>query len=262
MRLLLASWRQALLALAMVMVVAVHSAASDTKPLFSADLTEYLCDLQSQQINNDPPAGVDFLSENEVVVYTVCHIEATLSARDLVAVTDPNHLRAVIFDIRTGAVIQHFDWPVRGRNSFLRVTHNGSLLAKLDNLLQILNSDGTPVKGLRIPKISDSDQTLVSLSPATDAVAVILSSDTADKKTVNGVAVLDSRGLQPLAQWHETGDWWNLSTSSALRLHQELELKPGSYTLRLGVIDRGSQKIVTVDDPLTVRENEKAAKQD
>jgi VWFA-related protein len=34
--------------------------------------------------------------------------------------------------------------------------------------------------------------------------------------------------------------------------HQELNLKPGTYTLRLGVIDRGSQKIGTVDVPITV----------
>jgi VWFA-related protein len=34
--------------------------------------------------------------------------------------------------------------------------------------------------------------------------------------------------------------------------HQELELKAGTYTLRLGVIDRGSQKIGTVDLPLTI----------
>jgi VWFA-related protein len=34
--------------------------------------------------------------------------------------------------------------------------------------------------------------------------------------------------------------------------HQELELKPGSYVLRLGVIDLVSQKIGTVDVPLTI----------
>ena len=43
--------------------------------------------------------------------------------------------------------------------------------------------------------------------------------------------------------------------------HQELELKPGTYMLRLGVIDRGSQKIGTVDLPLTVTATEPAKKQ-
>ena len=34
--------------------------------------------------------------------------------------------------------------------------------------------------------------------------------------------------------------------------HQELELKPGTYTLRLGVVDRNSRKIGTLDVPLTI----------
>lgn len=42
--------------------------------------------------------------------------------------------------------------------------------------------------------------------------------------------------------------------------HQELVLKPGSYTLRLGVIDRGSQKIGTVDVPLTINAVEPPSK--
>jgi VWFA-related protein len=42
--------------------------------------------------------------------------------------------------------------------------------------------------------------------------------------------------------------------------HQELELKPGTYMLRLGVIDRGSQKIGTVDLPLTITPTEPAKK--
>jgi len=43
--------------------------------------------------------------------------------------------------------------------------------------------------------------------------------------------------------------------------HQELELKPGTYLLRLGVIDRGSQKIGTVDLPLRIPGTEPAKKQ-
>ena len=41
---------------------------------------------------------------------------------------------------------------------------------------------------------------------------------------------------------------------TGLPFHQELELKPGTYTLRLGVLDRGSQKIGTVDVPITVQD--------
>jgi len=39
---------------------------------------------------------------------------------------------------------------------------------------------------------------------------------------------------------------------SGLPFHQELELKPGTYTLRMGVLDRGNQKIGTLDVPLTI----------
>lgn len=40
--------------------------------------------------------------------------------------------------------------------------------------------------------------------------------------------------------------------AGGLSKHQDLELKPGKYHLRLGVIDRGTQKIGTLDVPLTV----------
>jgi hypothetical protein len=42
--------------------------------------------------------------------------------------------------------------------------------------------------------------------------------------------------------------------------HQELDLKPGSYMLRLGVVDLVSQKIGTVDVPLTIPAGETSEK--
>jgi VWFA-related protein len=41
---------------------------------------------------------------------------------------------------------------------------------------------------------------------------------------------------------------------TGLPFHQELELKPGTYTLRLGVLDRGSHKIGSVQAPVTIPE--------
>jgi VWFA-related protein len=58
----------------------------------------------------------------------------------------------------------------------------------------------------------------------------------------SGKTVRATLSAQSYAQVMRTG----------IPLHQELELKPGTYTLRLGVIDRGSQRIGTVDVPLTV----------
>ena len=182
--------------------------------LVNVDLARELCDPRFVQPYNDPLAGVDFLSEDEILVYTVCHSTGELAHSEHPRATDPNHLKAVILDIATATVKQRFDWPTRGRGSLLRVTHSGQLLLKLDNLLQTLRTDGTPIHMLTIPKVNPADLTFVALSPAVDAIAVTLSSEAAGNKTVNGVAVLDSRNLQPMAQWHEGGDWWNLAVSS------------------------------------------------
>lgn len=43
--------------------------------------------------------------------------------------------------------------------------------------------------------------------------------------------------------------------TSGIPAHQELELKPGKYRLRLGVIDRATNKIGTLDVPLTIDSN-------
>ena len=39
---------------------------------------------------------------------------------------------------------------------------------------------------------------------------------------------------------------------TSIPAHEELEVKPGTYTLRLGVVDRNSKRIGTLDVPLTV----------
>lgn len=47
---------------------------------------------------------------------------------------------------------------------------------------------------------------------------------------------------------------------SYIPAHEEVEVKPGTYTLRLGVVDRASRRIGTVDVPLTVPVIEAQAK--
>lgn len=56
--------------------------------------------------------------------------------------------------------------------------------------------------------------------------------------------------------FHQALDGQILQTlmHSGLRLHQELQLKPGTYQLRVGVVDRLSGKIGTLDVPLKVEE--------
>ena len=41
-------------------------------------------------------------------------------------------------------------------------------------------------------------------------------------------------------------------SQSGIRTHQELELKPGSYHLRIGIMDRTNQSIGTLDVPVTI----------
>ena len=206
-------------ALVFCCVYSFASAPGSTKPILDLDLASELCDLRAQQPYNDPPAGVDFLSENELIVYTVCHTEGALAERGDLPQTYPNHLKAVVIDLSAGTIQRRFDWPTRGRRSLLRVTHSGQLLLKLDNVIQILKPDKTPIASLKIPKVSPSDVVWAAMSPAVDALAVTLSSGAPDNKTVNGVALLDSRNLQPLARWHESGDWENLSASTKSVVH-------------------------------------------
>lgn len=47
-------------------------------------------------------------------------------------------------------------------------------------------------------------------------------------------------------------DEYRKALRTGIPMHQELALKPGNYTLKLGIIDRGSQKIGTVEVPITI----------
>jgi len=200
----------------MVFLFGFSRPASALKPQ-QLDLQKDLCDSASQQQNNDPLAGVDFLSEDQVVVYTVCNLgEPTLARRDDPKAPSLYHLKAIILDVTKGTVQQRFEWPTRGRNSMVRVTHAGDLLSVRDNLLEVVNAGGKSLAMVRIPKVSDSDMTFVGLSPATDTVVVTQSSERPDGKTVNGVAVLDSKTLDPIAQFHDDGDSWNIAATRTM----------------------------------------------
>ena len=49
-------------------------------------------------------------------------------------------------------------------------------------------------------------------------------------------------------------DSYQNAMRSYIPAHQDLEVRPGTYTLRLGVVDRNSRRIGTLDVPLTVTE--------
>jgi hypothetical protein len=48
--------------------------------------------------------------------------------------------------------------------------------------------------------------------------------------------------------------------SRGVPAQQQIALKPGTYNLRLGVMDRTTQQIGTLDVPLVVPENSASAK--
>jgi len=75
-----------------------------------------------------------------------------------------------------------------------------------------------------------------------------------DKNHLNAGQVVDTSEV-----WVGTSAFEEVMLTGFPR-HQELELKPGSYTLRLGVIDLVSQKIGTVDVPLTIPAGETSEK--
>ncbi len=179
------------------------------------DLQPYLCPLSLQQAGNSPDAGVDFVTDGEVLVYTVCHVGAAgLSTRDTPnpGADAANHLKAVLLDLSSGNVIKTFEWPTRGRGAMVRVTHRGELIVQTDNLLRTVTVEGKQIAAIRLVKVGSSDLTFVNTSPAADSLAVIQSSQ-AEGKTFNGVAVLDAHGLEPKAQWHDDGEIWNIAVS-------------------------------------------------
>jgi VWFA-related protein len=82
--------------------------------------------------------------------------------------------------------------------------------------------------------------TFVNLSPASDSLAVIQSSE-AKGKTVNGVAVLDVHGLVPRAQWHDDAESWNIAVSA------ESAVRTQGEGTRLQMIDLGKASDANTD---------------
>jgi hypothetical protein len=198
---------------AVVLLAALAPAfASNLALLRTLNLQSEICDPQSQQFNS-PLSGVDFVSEDEVLAYTVCRVGVALSLRDRFQPTDPNHLKGIVLDLASGAVKQHFDWPTHGHESFIRVTHRGDLLVRRDAQLNLLSAQGKPLAGARMAKSGRDNSMLFTMSPAVNAIAVAVTSSASNGQIMSGVAVLDSRNLQLLRQWPGQADLWAFAAS-------------------------------------------------
>jgi VWFA-related protein len=108
----------------------------------------------------------------------------------------------------------------------------------------------------------DATHKTVSIDYAVDARDIAFADGPDQRKvaTLDFVATAWNKDLKLIAHQYD-------STNASLRpepfqrvmttgipFHQELNLEPGTYTLRIGVLDRTNQKIGTVDVPLTVQQ--------
>jgi hypothetical protein len=197
-------------------------AADVPKLLLSIDLKGEFCPETLQQYNI-PLAGVDFISENEVLVYTICRIDGiALSRRDRFQTTDPYHVKSVIVNALTGAIERRFDWPTHGGGSGLRATHAGDLLLHRDNLLELFSSDGRALARLQVTRSSTDDGTFVWVSPTGDVMAVSQGPIEAAK---NHALILNSRNLRILEGWQDNADAWNLAASPRAAVRSALHGK-------------------------------------
>lgn len=107
----------------------------------------------------------------------------------------------------------------------------------------------------------DAAHKTVSIDYAVDARDIAFADGPDQRKlaTLDFVATAWDKDLKLMAHQSDTmnttlrPESYQLVTTRGLPFHQELDLKPGAYTLRVGVLDRGNQKIGTVDVPLTVQ---------
>jgi VWFA-related protein len=106
----------------------------------------------------------------------------------------------------------------------------------------------------------DGERKTVSIDYAVDARDLAFSDGPDQRKlaTVDFVATAWDRDLKLVAHKADTmsatlrPEPFQQIMSRGLPFHQELDLQPGIYTLRVGVFDRTNQKIGTVDIPLTI----------
>jgi hypothetical protein len=195
------------------------------KPTHLIDLNSEFCSEDSQQYNV-PLTSVDFISTNEMLVYTVCRIDrAALSRRDRFQATDPYHVKAVVVNLLTSTVERRFDWPTHGRWSGLCVTHAGDLLLHRDNILELLSSDGRVLGHVEIAKTSPDDSTFVWVSHTADIVAVSQGPISPAKVAGTHAVILNSRNLRILHQWQDNADVWSLAASTQVAVRRAFSNK-------------------------------------
>jgi hypothetical protein len=220
-----------------VIFSSVCSFAENTHPIRSVDLQNALCEPSQVEINT-PEAGITFLSENDVLVYTVCRANGTpaLSIRGVFRESDSEHLRAAIFNVSTGNVEYRYDWPTQGHNSFISATANGHLLVVRDHFLDTYDLQGKMLAHLSVETANFHDPVLMAPSDVVNSIAITEIAITTKGVLLTATLVLDTDTLQPLFRW-------------AARNQPETSVIAASPELCAGLQAAGDEKRVVIRKP-------------
>jgi VWFA-related protein len=109
-----------------------------------------------------------------------------------------------------------------------------------------------------LPPDSPGSKTRINYSIDISGIDFAEAANHARHAVLDCIAVAFSKVGQPVGQISNTVDVslppadYDAALKSGFAVHQELDLPPGNYILRLGVMDHASQKIGTLDLPLAV----------
>lgn len=175
------------------------SFAENTQPIRSVDLQNALCSV-SQVQTNTPEAGIEFLSETQILVYTVCRGtgKPALSIHGVFRNSDNEHLRAAIFNVGSGKIEHRYDWPTQEDNSSITVTPKGHLLVVRDHVLDTIDLDGNSLAHLVVEPVVFNDSIVMAPSKVTGSITVTEMALTDKGELVMGNLVLDTETLEPL----------------------------------------------------------------
>lgn len=176
--------------------------AENAKQIQTIDLKNDICDITQMQVNT-PALGIEFISEEKAVAFTVCVGKGhpKLAHRNEFDESS-QYLRAAVFNVMTGQVEHRFSWPTHGDQSFVGVTKKGNLIVGRDNVLDTFDLDGKQLAHLQIERVKLQDPLLIAPSYGAGSVTVTEIAMTVSKVLLTATLVLDSDTLQPLYKWN------------------------------------------------------------
>jgi VWFA-related protein len=121
-----------------------------------------------------------------------------------------------------------------------------------------------PITAEVLPPDSTNDKVRVNYTIDIAGIDFDETPDHRRRAVLDYIAVAFAKDGKPIAQASNTVEAimpeadYIATLKSGLKLHQEIAIAPGDYTLRLGVMDHGGQKIGTLEVPLTIGKSQTA----